>query len=396
MTDSAEASLAELARNYDVHDERIKKRHHEVLDYMRSQGPVVRADTYGGHWVLVGYDAVQEAALDGQTFSSASGTILGSDHEGKFKPNELDLPEARPWRNIMAPFFTKKVADNLIPPITVVADELLDKLAGNRSFDVLTEYAKPVVHYAVFREVMGFDADQTAFCVDAVENALFGSDEETRLSAWGRLVGFCSDFWDAKQDQPVDGGLVDAIRTGDIDGEPVTKEDFIGWSIQMIAGGVETTPFALGNLFVHLAEHTDVRHKAAQDGAYLRNTIDESLRFESPAIWITRTLTKDIEFQGQQMKEGDKALLVWAAGNRDEAMFEDSTTFNPGRCPIRHLAFGQGVHRCVGERVALSAMIVATRELLARFPDFSLDPDNPVVYKMGPSRGPSSLPIVVS
>jgi cytochrome P450 len=393
--ETAPRSLEEVAQNYDIHDDEVRKNHFELLSHMRERGPVYRSTMHDGYWVLVGYEAVWQAARDPELFSSASGVMsVGTNKEMLMKPIETDPPEHLYWRRLMVPFFTQRAADSIHEPMGKYADELIDGFFDRGAIEIIRGYALPLEHRAFFRMIMDLTEEDTEVCMAALDDAIYAQEADARAHGWARVGQFCYELWDRRQGLPSDGGLVDTMRIGTIDGRPVTREDFAGWGIMTIAAGAETTPSAIGHLFVHLATYPEVRRRAAVDPVYLRAVVEESLRHQSPSNTITRTVTKDSEFHGQQLQSGEKAVLLWASANRDESLCPHAEAFDPGRDPCRHVAFGAGVHKCIGERHARALMFVAAQRFLARIPEFSLEPGVEIEYMMAQTRGPVSVPVV--
>ncbi len=393
--EAKERSFEELAENYDIHDVDVLKHHFDLLRYMRDHGPIHRSAMHDGYWVLVGYDAVWKAARDPLLFSSANGVMsVGTDKETLMKPIETDPPEHLYWRRLMMPFFTQRAADSIHEPMGKYADSLIDKFIGTGRTEIISGYSLPLEHRAFFGLIMNVSDEDTEFCMAALDDAIYSDDADARADGWARVGQFCYELWDRREGLPSDGGLVDTIRTGTIDGAPVTKEDFAGWGTMAIAAGAETTPHAIGHLFVHLATHPEVRRRAAGDPEYLRAVVEESLRHQSPSTTITRTITRDTEFEGKELKAGEKAVLLWASANRDESRCPHADAFDPSREAFRNVAFGAGVHRCIGERHARALMFVAAQRFLERIPEFSLERGVEIKYMMGQTRGPVSVPLV--
>jgi cytochrome P450 len=144
-----------------------------------------------------------------------------------------------------------------------------------------------------------------------------------------------------------------------------------------------------------LAEHPDQRAELARDPGLVPNAIEELLRYESPSPVQARYVTRDVEHYGQQVREGSVLLLMTGAANRDERKFDDPDRFDVHRTVQQHLAFGYGIHFCLGSHLARLEGRIALEEVLARFPTWEIDWDNAEQAHTSTVRGWESLPVVV-
>jgi cytochrome P450 len=140
----------------------------------------------------------------------------------------------------------------------------------------------------------------------------------------------------------------------------------------LVVAGLDTTSAGLGNALAFLGRRPDLRRRLVEDPSWLPSAVEESLRYESPVTAMARTAARGVELGGEQIKQGDRLLLMWSAANRDGAEFPDADEFVVERQPNRHVAFGVGVHRCMGSNIARSIMCIALGEVLARMPDYRI------------------------
>ncbi|WP_375484259.1 cytochrome P450, partial [uncultured Mycobacterium sp.] len=141
----------------------------------------------------------------------------------------------------------------------------------------------------------------------------------------------------------------------------------------MMLGGMDTTSGLTGNVLLRLCEDRELRDHLAADPGLLMQGTDEFIRLYTPTLGLARTVTRDAEFHGQHLRQGDRAILMWGAANRDPAMFSDPDKLDLHRANARkHMAFGVGVHRCLGSHVAKMMFQVMLGQILARLPDFEL------------------------
>ena len=170
------------------------------------------------------------------------------------------------------------------------------------------------------------------------------------------------------------------------DGAPLTPHHQIGSCFLLLIAGIDTTWSSISAGLWHLATHPDDQDRLRREPELLPSAVEEILRFYSP-VTMARYVTADTEFKGCPMHEGDKVLLAFPAGNRDPAIFEDPDAFHIDRALNRHVAFGSGVHRCLGSNLARMELRVALEAFLERIPPFTLDDSADPEWSGGQVRG---------
>jgi cytochrome P450 len=181
-------------------------------------------------------------------------------------------------------------------------------------------------------------------------------------------------------------GLVEAERDG-----VLTAEQVRGCCSLLLGAGHETTTSGLGNSILYLAKHLDAQEHLRAGRELLATAIQEFLRHDSPVQALARHVAVDTDVGGRHMKAGDPVAMVWSSGNRDEEVFANADQCVLDRKPNRHIAFGYGIHRCIGADLATLEMKVVLEELLARTRRFEVN--GPIVRNSWPTRGVDSLPL---
>lgn len=173
--------------------------------------------------------------------------------------------------------------------------------------------------------------------------------------------------------------LVSLLVHGDVDGDRLSDEELLQESLLILIGGDETTRHVMTGGLEQLIAHPDQKQKLIDDPSRIEVAVEEMLRFVSPIVNMNRTVTRDTELHGEKLREGDRVLLLYPAGNRDERAFESPERFDIERWPNRHVAFGgYGVHHCLGASLARLELKILFEELLRRMPDIDLAPDAPI------------------
>jgi cytochrome P450 len=192
--------------------------------------------------------------------------------------------------------------------------------------------------------------------------------------------------------------MLDQIANAEIDGEPVAWDLKVGYVRLLILAGIDTTWSAIGSGLWHFAQHPDevARLVAVDDDDLLWQTAtEEVLRFYAP-VTMARKVIADTEVAGCPVHAGDQMLLTFPAANHDPAAFESADEFQLDRARNRHVAFGLGIHRCVGSNLARLELLVALQEWLRAFPNYRLDTTKTTTWANGQIRGPRNIPVLLA
>jgi cytochrome P450 len=194
-----------------------------------------------------------------------------------------------------------------------------------------------------------------------------GSAEGAGLEFFAFLQGLI----DRARAEPSD-DVVSAIVTARPDGEPFSARECLGLVFTTLTGALETTVSTIGSAVHLLATHPGVRRRLIEEPVLLARAVEEFLRMASPVQAFARTVTRDVDFHGHQMRAGDRVLMLYGSGNYDDERFPEPERFDLDRGRNPHLTFGHGIHKCAGQHLARLEIRVVVAELLARFPDFEL------------------------
>jgi cytochrome P450 len=346
--------------------------------------------------MLSRYDDITAVALDPERFSSRVGEVTGPvpdvGKELKLPPVNSDPPEHAAHRKLLMPFFAKQAVSDLEPLTRRTARDLAERCAAaGGQFDAVAAFTRnvPVV---VTTHMLGLpEADQAEFQAWTVQMLAEGADD---YSARGAAVSMIRRYFSERLAEPVQGdarGIVPFLRARQRQDPSLTDETILGMAFLMLIAGIDTTWSALGAALWHLAEHPDDRRLLVDSPELLPTAIEELLRVYAP-VTIGRVVTTDVELGGRQLRAGDRVVVPWAAANRDPARHEAPDEVRLTRDKVRHLAFGVGIHRCLGAGLAQMELRVALEEWLARIPEFELA-DGPVRWSGGNTRGPETLPL---
>jgi cytochrome P450 len=355
---------------YDPAQPDFQDRAYEIYRVLRDQFPVYHSEQ-AGFWALSRFEDVRAAAADPQTFSSE-----GTDISQGLLPmiQALDPPRHDLLRQLVSKAFTPRRVSELEPGIRRIARELIDRFAGADEADLLEGFARQLPSL-VFGELLGVPRDRrekflvwTQALVEARPGA--GAAESRRHPALMIYQEFAQ-LLAARRERRGD-DLMSALLDAEIDGRRLSEEELLGFCFVLIVAGNDTTTNLIANGAVLLADHPDQRKSLVQSPEGIPNAIEEMLRYESPVQALPRVTRRPALLHGETIPEGALVRLVWGAANRDEREFADPDRFDVTRVIPRHLAFGQGVHFCLGANLARLEARVAFEELLARIPEYRL------------------------
>ena len=187
--------------------------------------------------------------------------------------------------------------------------------------------------------------------------------------------------------------LLSLFLSAEVEGQRLTVDEIVGICFLFILAGLDTVTDSLECFFAYLAQHPDQRRRIVEDPALIPSTVEELLRWESPVTTVSRTTTSDLELDGCPISKGSTVGIMIGAANIDEETLPDAFTVDLERNPNKHLAFGGGIHRCLGSHLARLELRIALREWHHRIPDYSLAPGAELVYQAG-LRQIEKLPLV--
>jgi cytochrome P450 len=340
---------------------------------LRAVCPVGRSDRYGGFWYLTKNEDIFAAEQDPGTFSVAPSMLL-PDFGADFPliPLDIDPPDHARYRRILLPLFTPKAVARLEDGMRSTARQLIEQMREQRVADVSALYARPMPT-VVFSRLAGFpEKDWPRF--DAwVDDIIYErTTNPARARAAAReVVDYFDRLLRARADVADNHDLISELLGARIDGEPLTHHDLVSYCYLLFVAGLDTTAWAIRSSLWYLARDAEAQERLRREPTLIPAAAEEFLRTMSPVQAMARTCRADTEIHGRQLKAGDRVLLVFGAGNRDPDSFERPDEIQIDREPNRHLAFGAGIHRCLGSHLGRRELVVALEEFLCCVPGFS-------------------------
>jgi cytochrome P450 len=373
---------------------------------MRDEAPLYRNDRFD-FWALSRYADVEAAHRDPVTYSSAHGTVLEmmtpKPMGGGFMIF-MDPPEHTQLRSLVSRAFTPRRVTQLEARIRELCAELFDAQSGRETFDYVQDFAArlPAEVIAALIGVPESDREFVRTHIDLVFHIEpgVGMINDVSLEAGNVLNRYLFEQLKERAQHPRDDmltGLVQAqITDGDGTVRTLTPSESTTFANLLISAGTETVARLLGNAAVVLAEHPDQRRELVRTPALVPNAVEELLRYEAPSPVQGRWLTRDVVLHGQQVPAGSKVLLLTGSAGRDERKYSDPDHFDIHRSIDHHVAFGYGIHFCLGAALARLEGRIGIEETLARYPAWDVDTERVVRLHTSTVRGYSQVPFTVN
>ncbi|MEN8893479.1 MAG: cytochrome P450 [Planktotalea arctica] len=283
---------------------------------------------------------------------------------------ELEPPRHKRLRGLVLRAFTSRRIKELGPEIAALCDDLLDQIPQDAPFDLITSYATPIPVIIICRllgvpesmadQLLSWSNDMVAM-YQARRDRLI---EEHAARAAAEFSDFLRGYIDEKRKAPAD-DLITKLIEAEEDGETLSTDELITTCILLLNAGHEATVHTIGNGVKTLLEQQTPRACLAPD--HIDAAVEEILRFDPPLHVFTRICYEEVQMGRQTFQRGDEIALMLAAANRDEGVWEDANTFNPGRPVQTNTSFGGGIHFCVGAPLARLELQIAIPKLFKRF-----------------------------
>lgn len=373
---------------------------------LRDAAPVRKVPTGSGgrhSYLVTGYAEAREAFTDPRLSKNTTRFFAGRPSQRDLHPavsqNMLatDPPEHARLRALVTKAFTPGAVAGMRPYIAGLIDELLDAWPEHGGPVDLVETLAVPLPVTVICEMLGVPESDRAL-VRTWSSDLFAAGDPARIDgASHALAGYMTDLVASTRKSPGD-SLLDALITARDDQDRLTEDELVSLAVLLLVAGHETTTNLIGNATLALLRHPESLARLRAEPHLIADALDELLRFDSPVgIATFRYTTEPLTLGGTDIPEGTPVLIAPGAANRDPHHFPDADHLDLTRRPTGHLAFGHGIHRCLGAPLARAEAELTLQALLTRFPDLHLAvPPNSLTWRHTRlTRGLTSLPLTV-
>lgn len=397
------APVEDWRSDFDLFDPSYVRDPYSVWEGVRDC-PILTSDRWGGSHLVIGYDAVVNAAANTQSLTSTLGTSAAPTLDDRTDPNRprsiinSDPPDHAPVRRVILPSFSPQAVAGYEPVTRVLCETLIAKVTARNpgeGIDAAVDYAQQIPARVIGR-IIGVPEEMTDEFIGWVRDVLETGvqNPEQRLVSFNALNAYLAGEIASRRMNPVNDLITRLTQATLDDGSPVTDRDIIGNLALLLIAGIDTTWSAIGASLWHLAQNPKDRHALRDNPDLWPTAIEEFLRAYAP-VTMGRIATSDTEVLGCPVSAGRRVLLSFPAANRDPHAFSDPDVIQLDRTHNRHLAFGSGIHRCAGSNLARMELRVALQVWLEHVPEFELADPPAVTWAGGQVRGPRSIPIQI-
>lgn len=371
---------------------------------LREYDPVYWNKEWGG-WILTRYDDVMQAFQDERLSSERMTSARSDEYESTFKvlSNWMvfnDPPRHTRLRKLVSQAFTPKATKKMEPSIETITNELLDQIDG-AEIDILSDFANslPIL---VISEMLGLPSEDRYMIKkwsDDLMLLIFGALDipdrhERAQNSLHEMIAYLEDAIAERKKRPQE-DLLTSIIFANNDGDLLTNEEIVSTCTLLAFGGHETTTNLIANGIYSLLMFPDQFQMLVENPSLARTAVEEFLRFESPSKAQVRIASEDCMIGDKKIKKGQRILLVQAAANRDPEIFTNPEQLDITRKHNQHLAFGKGIHFCLGAPLARLEGEIAIPKLIERFPQMKLKTTDLEWHATIINRGLKKLPITV-
>jgi cytochrome P450 len=385
----------------------------ELKRLMYNEGgcPMGRSESHGGFWAIWGYQALYDAVQNWELFSSGHSTecpkgVPSAPYVDPLIPIDLDGQIQQDFRKVVLNWFNPGHAKGMKDRVEQICDDLIDNFIergeAELSYELFT--ALPAI---VTLEMLDWESDRWREWVGWVHALIHDGvlEPERAMDGVMNLYGSIGTEIARRREKMGDDLFSDMMRTP-MNGRLLTDIELRDFALLVLLGGMDTTSGTTGNTLLLVDKDPVLRQQLIDEVDAMPKIIEEFLRIAGPGGGLYRRVTKDAEFHGEQLSEGDKVLMMFWAANRDPAAFPDPETVDIHRQNNRHMAFGLGPHRCLGSHHARLMLSTLLKGVFTRIPDFKVNWEGierfddcgsvyavrhlPVTFTPGPRKTPAA------
>lgn len=395
-----------LVFDFDIHADPglLADPHARILDLLHSAPPVFWTPRNGGGWVALTHAANHEASRDTETYSSEfvpqdrmkallASLPPGAPHIPQPIPITLDPPEHTKYRQPLQKVFSPKTIAALRDSIRELAAALIEEMKPAGRCEYMAAVAEPLP-VQVFLKMLGLPLDRLPEYRAIVKEHMeaIDSDREGSMRRLQKIAAAMRDTVLDRRDNPRD-DILSMLWKLEIDGQPTTLADMENYGVLLFIAGLDTVMNGMGLAMRGLATDLPLQHKLRENPKLIAEAAEEMLRRYTFTVPM-RIVKKEAQLAGATLMPGDWLKLFLPAADLDAKEFPQPDVYDLDRENNVHIAFGVGPHRCLGSHLARVELQVLYEEMLARMPEFRLDPDHPTVFHGGHVIGIESLHLV--
>jgi cytochrome P450 len=360
---------------------------------LRDDMPVMAVDMPSGARgiVLTRKEDIMSALRQPDVFSSNMDAV-DLKNKRPMIPLQIDPPEHKKFRKLLDPIFAPRKMAAMDEEVSALVNHLIDQFIDRGEVDFAKEFSIPFPSQ-VFLTLLGLPLDELDRFLtmkdgiirpDHVTGKGYGSKaaQDYQQETADSVYDYFNEILDLRESERRD-DLLSLFLDAEVEGDSLTRNDILDICFLFLIAGLDTVTATLDCMYSFLAQHPDHRRQLVEDPSLIPNAIEEMLRWETPVMGIARVSVQDTEVAGCPVNAGDQIMIMIGSANTDEAEYPDGEVVRWDRDVNPHIAFGGGIHRCLGSHLARMELRVALREWHKRIPDYEVEPGHTLVYTSG-------------
>jgi len=347
---------------------------------LRAVGDIVWTPRNGGHWIFTRAEDIDQAQRNSAVFSMREVTVPAGITPFVNIPLETDDPDHLVYRGVLQPAFAPAEIIRLEAEVRELAVDLIEGFVERGQCEFVDEFAAilPIVIFMRLADLPDADKPDLMAWADA---AVHPTSVENRNWGYGQMAAYIEKLMVARADSPA-ADVISLIMRSRVFDRDMTHQERHSMIMNVLLGGLDTVMSTMGFIASFLARHPDHRRQLIDQPALIPKAIDELMRYHG-ATATARVITEDTVYKGLQFRAGDRVLIQTMFHGQDERRFPDPEVVDFARKDVRHAAFGQGTHRCIGALLARLEMKIFIEEWLRRIPDFHITPGEAPIVERG-------------
>ena len=360
-----------------------------VFKVMRDEMPVMEIELGSSRGVMLSRKLEIDQALRHPEIFSSNMDAVDLKNKRPMIPLQIDPPEHKKFRKLLDPLFAPRKMALLDDEVSALVNHLIDGFIDRGEVDFAKEFSIPFPSQ-VFLTLLGLPLDELdRFLVmkdgiirpDHVTGKPYGSQavNDYQQKVADSVYDYFEEILDQREkEQKSD--LLSHFLSVEVEGDRLSREDILDICFLFLIAGLDTVTATLDCMFSFLAQHPEHRRQIVENPAVIPNAIEELLRWETPVMGVARVAVEETELGGCPIHKGDSVMIMLGSANTDETEFPDANEVRFDREVNRHIAFGGGIHRCLGSNLARLELRVALREWHKRIPEYEVEPGHTLVY----------------